>query len=241
MTKQNQSSPIRYDKLSNGVKVKYTPPTLTVDMVVFQVNNDKLEVLLTKRANEPFKNAWALPGGYVAADHTLLEAAKKIMLHKVGISIDSQLSHIEQLQAFDSIARDPRGHAVAITYSGYGRDIIPNSPAQITQFFDVNKLPKLAFDHIDIIKYALHRLRTRLGYTNLASAFMPYEFTLTELQNTYEAILSKTLDKRNFRKRITNLDMLHDTGKTTKGGAHRPARLYRFCYKEIAVVKSNRF
>ncbi|MDR3125528.1 MAG: NUDIX hydrolase [Candidatus Nomurabacteria bacterium] len=220
---------------------EYIAPTLTIDMVIFQITNNRLNVLLTKRAQRPFKSTWALPGGYNAAGQTTLEAADAIMHRKVGLDIHSQLVHIEQLYTFDTVARDPRGHAVAVVYSGYGREIELDSPNQTAQFFDVSELPKLAFDHAKIIDYALQRLRNRIGYTNLAQAFLPKQFTLTSLQDIYQAVLDKPLDKRNFRKRITSLDMIHDTGRTTAGRAHRPAKLYAFNSTNIAVVDAERF
>jgi 8-oxo-dGTP diphosphatase len=217
---------------------EYIPPTLTVDMVTFQIVAGKLEVLLVERAYDPFQGAWALPGGYNAAGQTTLEALDAIMQRKVGVNVHSQLSHIEQLYTFDTVARDPRGHAVAVVYSGYGRDITLHHPSHQARFFPVDDLPELAFDHIKIIKYALRRLRNRINYTNLVVTFMPQHFTLTQLQNAYEAILDKPLDKRNFRKRITNLGMIHDTGQVTSGSAHRPAKLYSFDSAEVAVVKN---
>ncbi|MDR1032651.1 MAG: NUDIX hydrolase [Candidatus Nomurabacteria bacterium] len=219
---------------------KYIAPTVTVDLALFQVINDKLNILLLNRPNDPFKGRWALPGGYVPQGETTLEALRRVIAYKVGIDTH-RVAHLEQLHVFDAVARDPRGHAVAVTYSGYSGDIAPETLSQTAQFFEVDHLPPLVFDHGDIIGYALHRLRNRISYTNLAQTFMPREFTLTELQNTYQAILGKALDKRNFRKRIIGLDMAHETGQTTKNGAHRPAKLYTFNSPEIAVLKSKQF
>lgn len=113
---------------------------------------------LTKRAHEPFKGAWALPGGYCAAGQTTLEALASVVKRKVGIDIDTQLSYVEQLYTFDTVARDPRGHAVSVTYMGCGRGIEVSSAEQYSEWFAIDDLPHLAYDHADIIKYARERL-----------------------------------------------------------------------------------
>ena len=119
----------------------YTPPTLTVDAVIFQVNNNTLEVLLLKRSNEPFKGEWALPGGYNAKGETTTGALERVVFQKTGIKIKDDLRYIEQLYTFDTINRDPRGHAVSVAYMGCGRNITYNEDLEVA-FFDVNKIPK---------------------------------------------------------------------------------------------------
>jgi 8-oxo-dGTP diphosphatase len=205
----------------------YVAPTLTVDAVIFQLINGVLNVLLLKRPNEPFKGSWALPGGYNPESETTLDALDRIMKEKTGISIHSDLRYIEQLYTFDTVARDPRGHAVSVTYTGYGRDITPTESETIT-FFPVDQLPDLAYDHASIITYAHERLIAKLSYTNAVYAFLPPTFTLAELQKAYEAIFGHELDKRNFRKKFLNLKLIHETDQMKREGAHRPARLYAF-------------
>lgn len=207
----------------------YVPPTLTVDSVIFQLRHDELEVLLIQRANEPFKGCWALPGGYNAAGETTTDAMERINEAKAGI-LRSDLGLVEQLYTFDTVARDPRGHAVSVTYMGLGRDIEPRLTAstQNARFFPVSQLPELAYDHGNIIEYALKRLRAKIGYTNAVFAMLPPKFTLTQLQTAYEAILGRELDKRNFRKKFLSLDLIEETSEMLKEGAHRPARLHRF-------------
>ncbi|MCL2869257.1 DNA mismatch repair protein MutT [Candidatus Saccharibacteria bacterium] len=220
------------------ISKQYVPPTLTVDMVIFQIIDGHLQVLLTQRARPPFKDVWALPGGYSGVGYTTLESTTAVVKRKAGVDINQQLAHVEQLHTFDTVARDPRGHAVAVVYSGYGQDIKPVNPLQKTKFFDVDGLPEIAFDHKDIINHARDRLRTRLAYTNVTAAFLPSRFTLTDLQTVYEAILSRKLDRRNFRRHITSLDMVHDTGHVKTSGAHRPAKLYAYNSLSIGVIKS---
>ncbi len=206
----------------------YVPPTLTVDAVVFQLSDSGLEVLLIERPNEPFKGSWALPGGYNAQGETTRDALQRIVKEKAGVNLTKDLSYVEQLYTFDTVARDPRGHAVSVTYMGCGRDIVPSGSSARTSFFAVNNLPKLAYDHADIIRYAHDRLKAKLTYTNAVYAFLPQKFTLTELQTAYEAVLGRELDKRNFRKKFLSLNLIHETDEMKREGAHRPARLYKF-------------
>ncbi len=212
------------------------PPTLTVDSVVFRLVDGDLQVLLIQRRNDPFAGMWALPGGYCAAGETTEQAMSRVLAGKAGI-ITSRLEHVEQLYTFDTVARDPRGHAVSVTYMGLGRQVEPEVTAttQDPAFFSVLDLPELAYDHETIIRYAIDRLRSKLAYTNVVWALLPTMFTLTELQSAYEAALGRPLDKRNFRKKFHSLDLLETTEHMRKEGAHRPARLYTFTHQKLEV------
>lgn len=216
----------------------YIAPTLTVDAVIFQLHNKKLHVLLIQRQQGPFVGAWALPGGYNAAGETTTEAMHRITLTKAGVDTDT-LNLVEQLYTFDTIARDPRGHAVSVTYAGFGTDIAieSSSTTQNPQFFSLDTLPELAYDHADIIRYAHERLRSKITYTNAIFALLPKLFTLSQLQTAYEAVLGRELDKRNFRKKFLSLDLIEETDQILKEGAHRPARLYKFCKPDLQVLE----
>lgn len=215
----------------------YLPPTLTVDSVVFQLIDDALSVLLIQRTNEPFKGSWALPGGYNPAGETTHEAMERVLKAKGGIEV-KDLSLIEQLYTFDTVARDPRGHAVSITYMGLGTNLAPASTktTQNPQFFNISALPDLAYDHKKIIQYAHERLQSKLTYTNAIFALLPKLFTLTQLQKAYEAVLCHELDKRNFRKKFLSLDLIQATDEYVREGAHRPARLYKFNKDSLEVL-----
>jgi len=206
----------------------YIPPTLTVDAVIFELVNNDLHVVLIERPDEPFKGSWALPGGYNAQGETTLNALRRIVQQKAGINIDTDLSYVEQLYTFDTVARDPRGHAVSVTYMGCGKAIEWDKSEAHTSSFSLKDLPKLAYDHADIITYAHQRLIAKLSYTNAVYAFLPSEFTLSDLQSAYEAIFGYELDKRNFRKKFLSLGLVHETESMKREGAHRPARLYAF-------------
>ncbi len=214
----------------------YIPPTLTVDAVIFRLAGDELEVLLTKRADEPFKGDWALPGGYCAQGQTTLEALSAITKRKVGIDLEAQLNYLEQLYTFDTVARDPRGHAVSVTYMGCGRSIETVGGEQTTAWHPVDRLPSLAYDHADIIAYARERLAAKLTYTNAAMGLLQPKFTLSHLQTAYEAVMGRELDKRNFRKKFLSLGLIHETPDTWRDGAHRPAKLYAFNNESLEVL-----
>jgi 8-oxo-dGTP diphosphatase len=197
--------------------------------VLFQLQAHELTVLLVQRANEPFKGEWALPGGYNAAGDTTRQALARILASKTGIALDD-LPSVEQLYTFDTIARDPRGHAVSVSYLALSRNIEPRVSATThnPRFYAISKLPRLAYDHAAIIEYAVGRLRSRINAPGTLSALLPEQFTLTQLQTAYEAIVGHPLDKRNFRKKLLSLELLQPTGSYTADGAHRPAMRYAF-------------
>jgi len=208
----------------------YHSPILTVDIVIFEILNNELQVLLVQRASDPFKGEWALPGAYNAAGSTTVQALEsRVLGPKAGLSPED-IPFIEQLYAFDTVARDPRGHAVSVTYMGLGSNLVPrvSETTQNPTFYPVKDLWDLAFDHEDIVAYAHERLRARITSTTAIFAMLPDEFTLTQLQSAYEAILGHALDKRNFRKKFLSFDTLEPTDNYFRDGAHRPALLYRF-------------
>jgi 8-oxo-dGTP diphosphatase len=212
----------------------YVPPILTVDSVVFQLIDNVLYVLLIQQANQPFRGAWVLPGGYNAAGETTHDAMGRILEARAGVAV-SDLKLVEQLYTFETAARDPRGHAVSVTYMGLGKDIVPegSQTTQNPQFFPVDQLPEIAYDHQDIITYAHQRLQSKVGYTNAVYALLDPFFTLPQLQAAYEAIFGRPFDKRNFRKKFLSLDLIHATSEMQREGAHRPARFYTFNKPEL--------
>jgi 8-oxo-dGTP diphosphatase len=218
---------------------EYVPPTLTTDAVVFQLIDNQLSVLLIQRAGEPFKDSWALPGGYVAIGETTQTALDRILLVKAGIR-PQQIHMIDQLYAFDTVARDPRGHAVSVSYLCLGNDIQPDQRLGIQNptFFAINNLPRLAFDHDSIIHYAHKRLASKITHTNIISALLPNKFTLSQLQAAHEAVLMRPLDKRNFRKKFLSLNLIHETGQFYRDGAHRPAKLYIFNTRQLQSLET---
>lgn len=200
---------------------------ITVDVTIFTVHDGQLQIVLIKRTNEPFKGQWALPGGYLQEGETSAESAERVLRQKAGVSG----VYVEQLYTFDSPSRDARGRVVTIAYFALvpvGKLAFSGSDVQEPTLFSVAKLPLLAFDHSDIIRYAVQRLQAKLEYTNAVHSLLPRSFTLSELQSAYEAILDRPLDKRNFQKKFLSLDLITLTDEMKTGGKHRPARLYRF-------------
>jgi 8-oxo-dGTP diphosphatase len=203
-------------------------PALTVDCVVFAVERERLGVLLIRRAREPHAASWALPGGFVDMDEDLETAARRELEEETGLAD----LFLEQLYTFGRPDRDPRGRVVSVAYYALvnlaGREVHAASDASAAEWFPVDALPPLAFDHAEILASALDRLRGKVRYAPLGFELLPRRFTLTELQRLYEIILGRTLDKRNFRRKIQAMELLVDTGETQRGKAHRAARLYRF-------------
>lgn len=161
------------------------------------------------------------------------------MQKKTGVDVET-MAYAEQLYTFDTVARDPRGHAISVSYMVLNHHVSPGTDSQVEnpQFYDVRRLPEMAFDHDSIIEYAMDRLKNKLNYTTVAQALLPEKFTLQELQNLYEVVYNQKLDKRNFRKKFLSLEVLEET-KERKTGPHRPALLYRF--KDRYVKELNRF
>ncbi len=206
------------------------PPILTVDGVVFQFIDTKLSVLLIQRGYEPFKGQWALPGVYIEPGETSHQALERVLAQKSDISL-RYVHVVEQPFAFDAPNRDPRAYAVTIMYMGLCQNIQPGSAGdgsnlQNPQFTALADLPKLAYDHASIVAFAHNRLTSLATHTNVVGMLLAKNFTLTQLQQAYEAIFGRPLDKRNFRKRMLSLGLIKETGDMHKEGAHRPAKLY---------------
>lgn len=211
--------------------------SLTTDIVIFTIENNQLKVLLIKRANEPFKNQWALPGGFIKVNEEPEEAALRVLKDKAGV----QNVYVEQLYTFPGSGRDPRGNVITVSYLAFAPfDKIKVNISDKTQtptFFAINKLPKLAFDHKRIIHYGLTRLQSKLEYTNTVYSLLPEYFTFDSLHKAYEAILEKKLDKRNFRKKFLMLGLIKPTKKIYKGTRQRPAQLYQFISRKPSTLK----
>lgn len=210
---------------------------VTVDSVVFTIIQNKLHVLLGKRDIAPFKDMWALPGWFVKEQESIDDAAYRDLAEETAVKD----IYLEQLYTFGNPKRDPRGRVVTVAYMAIvARENIAIKAWSHTQevwFYPVDKLPKLAFDHKDIIHYALKRLQWKLEYTNIAQYLLPKEFPLTELQTVYEVVFAKKFDVRNFRKKIAQLGIIKDTWKIQKWQAYRPAKLFAFVSKKVEIVE----
>lgn len=214
----------------------YPRPALTVDGVVLGLDpKSQLQVLLIERGNEPFQGQWALPGGFVdKMDESVDDAIRRELQEETGITG----LFLEQLYTFGKPGRDPRERVVSVAYFALVRsnDLKPvaGDDAKAAGWFLTNDLPKLAFDHAEILKIALDRLRAKVRYQPIGFELLPEKFTLSKLQAMYESVLGKPLDKRNFVKKILSLDILNEVGKTK--AVTKMAALYRFDkekYKEL--------
>jgi 8-oxo-dGTP diphosphatase len=219
---------------------RYPRPHVTVDLVIFSIIEDDLKVLLIRRADEPYKGSWALPGGFVAIDESLEQAAARELEEEVGV----QDVYLEQLYTFGDLGRDPRGRVISIAYfalvDAERQRIVAASDAAAAEWRSVFAPPRLAFDHRQVLDYAVWRLRNKLEWTTVGYELLPHKFTLSELQRVYEIILQRPVDKRNFRKRILAQGEIRELNLTRADGAHRPARLYSFREKQESARKSER-
>jgi 8-oxo-dGTP diphosphatase len=227
---------------AKGYVYKYPRPAVTVDIVLFTFQHSALQVLLIRRKHRPFARTWALPGGFVEMDEDLESAALRELSEETNIAG----AYLEQLYTFGAPDRDPRTRVISVAYFALlSQDHVARlhvrsaSDAQETAWWDVAKLPELAFDHARILDYALQRLRWKLEWTALGFLLLPDDFTLSELQTVYETVLTEPLDKRNFRRKILAAGVLEETGQLREGG-HRPAKLYRFSAKAIELEQARR-
>ncbi|MFA5986591.1 MAG: NUDIX domain-containing protein [Parcubacteria group bacterium] len=224
---------IKHNKKNDDVIIG---PALAVDTMIFAIRQRKLCVLLIQIGTGAYKDQWALPGGIVQIDETLDQAAQNVLAKKAGI----KGLHLEQLYTFSDVHRDVRGRIVSTAYFALvdsDKFAVETMDYYIAiEWHDVDKLPKMAFDHKEMICYGAERLRAKIEYSNIVYGLLPKEFTLTEMQDVYEAIIGHVIDKRNFRKKILSLHILTETAKERSGAKNRPARLYRFKKRQLVFT-----
>jgi len=212
-------------------ELDFPRPLTTVDVVIFSIRHDSIQVLLVQRPateGEPFPRTWALPGGFVdiARDRDLKACAARKLKEKTGVTAP----YLEQLGSWGSAARDPRGWSATHAYFV----LMPEAAVAVSLASDVQWFPlaadtvepRLAFDHGDILAAAIQRLRNKVEYTSLPAYLMPPEFTLPDLQRVYEIVLGRPLEKSAFRTRILSADMIEPVARMRRG-PNRPAQLYR--------------
>ncbi len=223
--------------IQNMHRVLYQSPAVTTDVAIFTIVGEQLKVLLVRRSDRPFRNTWALPGGFLHKNETTNLAAVRILSEKAGV----KNVFVEQLYTFDAIGRDPRGRIMSVVYF----TLVPHQDikfkkgdkTQTPLFWSLKKLPKLAFDHKNIVTYARKRLASKLEYTNVVFSLLPKKFTFSQLQKAYEIILDRKLDKRNFRKKFLLLGLIKLTRGLLSGTRQRPARLYEFISRKPEELK----
>lgn len=221
---------------------KYPRPALTVDCVVFGFEaNAALQVLLIQRKLPPYEGHWALPGGFVQLDESVDAAAIRELQEETGVTD----VFLEQLYTFGAVGRDPRDRIISVAY--YALINLQEHPVQAAtdasdaQWFELSMLPVLGFDHQEILDRAIARLRAKIRYEPIGFELLPKVFTLSQLQRLYEQILERSLDKRNFRKKLLKMNLLIDTGDKESGVAHRAAQLYQFDLEKYQALKQQGF
>jgi len=220
---------------------QFARAAVTVDCVVFGLDDEDLKVLLIRRDLPPFEDKWALPGGFVRLEETLDEAARRELQEETSL----ERVFLEQLYTFGGIDRDPRERVITVAYYALVRlsdhRVQAATDARDAVWFAMDDLPPLAFDHDQILETAHQRLQGKVRYQPIGFELLPPKFTLTQLQKLYEIVLGRVLDKRNFRKKIQGMGILEELDEVEKDVAHRAARLYRFNKKEYGRMVKQGF
>jgi len=208
---------------------KYKKQYLHADVVIFTVENKQVKILLIQRGRAPYIGRWTLPGGAIYNNESAEAAAKRELKYKTGL----KNIYLEQFHTFSNPKRDFRARLVAVAYLALVDknkvSLLEKTPKTLgAKWFEINKLPPLAWDHQEMIEMAIAKLRRRLMDSNIICELLPRQFTLPELHSAYEIILGKKLDRRNFRRKFLNLGLMEVTGKKERGSRYRPAIYYHF-------------
>jgi 8-oxo-dGTP diphosphatase len=210
---------------------------LTVDAVVFGYEEGEISILLIKRKYAPFKGQWAIPGGFVLNDESLEEAVERELREETGVEIN----YLEQLYTFGKPDRDPRERVVTVGYFGLVRPnafrLNASTDADQAQWFRMEQLPELAFDHDHIMSTAIKRLQTKIIYEPIGFELLDKKFPFSDLEKLYTTVIGRDIDRRNFRKKILALDVLDKLEEKTSSGSGRPANLFQFNQKRYFQLK----
>lgn len=214
---------------------------VAVDAVVFgYTSKEGLSVLLIKRNVQPFKDSWALPGGLVGDDESLEEAVQRELKEETGVNIN----YLEQLYSFGQPGRDPRNRVISITYYGLVKpeafELYADTDAADVAWFNIKKLPELAFDHKEILTAAHERLKSKMLYQPVGFELLEEKFPFSELEKLYMAVLDRPIDRRNFKKKVIKFGFLEETAeKQALEGAGRPGNLFRFNEKKYFQLQKD--
>lgn len=215
---------------------------VAVDAIVFGYSNNNLNVLLVKQKYGQLKNTWVIVGGFVQNEETLNDAVIRELKEEAGIEV----SYLEQLYTFgDDIDRDHRTRVISVAYfalvNSTHLNLIADTDAEDAQWFPINKIPKLGYDHNKILKVAHQRLKSKLTYQPIGFDLLPKEFLFSDLENLYCLILEKEIDRRNFRKKILSFDIIEETDKYSSKKGGRPAKLFKFNKLKYNTLVKNGF
>ena len=222
-------------------KLKDIIKNLSIDCVIFGFENSSLEILLIKRARNPFEGQWALPGGFIKKEEKVENAANRILHETTGI----ENIYMEEFGVFDDIDRFPLWRVFTIAHfaliSPENYHLSTGVDTKDVKWFRLDQLPKLPFDHELLLKEALSKLQTRVRYRPIGFELLPKKFTLPQLQKLYEVVLDKKLDKRNFRKKLFSMNLLTKTKEMDPNNKRRAAVLYKFDKNNYNKLKKNGF
>lgn len=202
---------------------------LAVDAVVFGYDpKDGISVLLIQRKYKPYKGGWAIPGGLVLENESLETAVKRELEEETGVKVD----YLEQLYTFGDLGRDPRNRVVAVAYYGFVKKsdfhLYAATDADDAKWFNWNELPELAFDHARILEVAITRLKGKIRYQPIGFELLDIKFPFSDLHKLYEAILDIRIDRRNFKKKFLQLNILTELDEKISEGKGRPGSLFEF-------------
>ncbi|GAA0738141.1 NUDIX hydrolase [Gaetbulibacter jejuensis] len=210
---------------------------LSVDAVVFGYEEGNISVLLIKRKYKPFIGKWAIPGGFVWNEESLENAVERELYEETGLKIN----YLEQLYTFGKPDRDPRTRIVSVAYFGLVRPSIyklyASTDAEQVQWFNIDSLPELSFDHYEILLTAIERLRGKITYEPIGFELLDKKFPFSDLEKLYTTLLGREIDRRNFRKKILNLNILDELEEKVSKGSGRPAKLFQFNKKKYFQLK----
>lgn len=213
---------------------------LSVDCIIFGFDNEGLKILLIKRDFEPEKGKWSLMGGFLKKEESLNNAATRVLNHYTGL----QNIYMEQLYAFSEVDRDPVDRTISVAYyaliniENHNTELIKNYHAE---WFNISNMPKLIFDHDDMVAHAMRRLRYRTSTKPVGFELLPEKFTMRQLLELYEAILDKELDKRNFISKINSLDILVKLNEKDMQSSRKGSYLYMFDKEKYDAKLLNNF
>ena len=217
----------------------YPHPAVTTDCVIFGFDGSELQVLLIERGIEPFKGKWAFPGGFLNMDETAGEGALRELKEETGL----ENAYIEQFNTYSDPGRDPRERVITIAHYALVRiqEVKGGDDAAKAQWFPIDEVPQLAFDHDKILRDAMRKLRERIHFEPIGFELLPEKFTMRDLQILYESILGVKFDRRNFAKKMMHYELLNQLDETVRPTAKRDALLYSFNKENYELFKKKGF
>ena len=218
---------------------RYPRPAVTADCVIFGFDGAAIKVLLIQRGLEPFKGRWAFPGGFMNMDETIEECARRELEEETGLKD----TPVEQFYTFSDVNRDPRERVITVAHYALVKisEVKGGDDAASAKWFDIENIPSLAFDHDSILRKALTRLKERMYFEPVGFELLPEVFTMTELQNLYEAILKVKFDRRNFYNKMLKLGILAEAEPRPKNASRSTPTKYRFNADKYAELKQKGF